>query len=119
MQYFHLIAIPAHHVKDVEDFIGVTVDTVQDGVTVSNPTSYKNEEIPFKIHTPRLRSKLNKLLDSSMLPAPLASVATRQVTGEGLDLFATFTVHLNMTSLQFFIHSVISFSFHLFYYHFF
>ena len=35
----HLIAIPAHHVKDIEDPIGVAVDTVKDGVTVSNPTN--------------------------------------------------------------------------------
>ena len=50
----HLIAIPAHHVKDIEDPIGVAVDTVKDGVTVSNPTICKNEEIAniasFRIH---------------------------------------------------------------------
>ena len=34
----HLIAIPAHHVKDIKDPIGVAVDTVKDGVTVSHPT---------------------------------------------------------------------------------
>ena len=41
----HLIAIPAHHVEDIEDPIGVAVDTVKDGVTVSDPTSCKNGEI--------------------------------------------------------------------------
>ena len=37
---------------------------------------------------------------SSMIPAPLVSITTRQVTGEGLDLFATFTVHLKNIALQ-------------------
>ena len=32
-----LITIPAHHIKNVEDPIGVAVDTVKDGVTVSRP----------------------------------------------------------------------------------
>ena len=34
----HLIPIPAHHVKNIEDPIGVAIDTVKDGVTVSHPT---------------------------------------------------------------------------------
>ena len=32
-----LITIPAHHIKNVEDSIGVAVDTIKDGVTVSRP----------------------------------------------------------------------------------
>ena len=47
----HLIAIPAHHVKDIEDPIGVAVDTVKDGVTVSDPTCCKNEEIQNRIQS--------------------------------------------------------------------
>ena len=96
----HLIAIPAHHVEDIEDPIGVAVDTVKDGVTVSDPTSCKNEEIA-KTH---LRIHISSLfcprIKSSMIPAPLVSITTRQVTGEGLDLFATFTVHLKNIALQ-------------------
>ena len=94
----HLIAIPAHHVEDIEDPIGVTVDTVKDGVTVSDPTSCKNEEIAntASLHISCLSSPRTK---SSIIPAPLASVTTRQVTREGLDLFATFTVHLKWMSL--------------------
>ena len=49
-----------------------------------------------RIHISRLFSPSPK---SSMIPAPLASVTTRQVTGEGLDLFATFTVHLKGMSM--------------------
>ena len=97
----HLIAIPAHHVEDIEDPIGVAVDTVKDGVTVSDPTSCKNEEIAkahLRIH---ISSLLCPRIKSSMIPAPLASVTTRQVTGEGLDLFATFTVHLKGMSMLF------------------
>ena len=39
ISYAYLIPIPAHHVEDIEDPIGVAVDTVKDGVTVSNPIS--------------------------------------------------------------------------------
>ena len=95
----HLIAIPAHHVEDIEDPIGVAVDTVKDGVTVSNPTKMKKmaNALFLRFHISCLYDLRTK---SSMIPAPLVSITTRQVTGEGLDLFATFTVHLKNIALQ-------------------
>ena len=61
--------------------------------------------LPYKLQQKKIR-KLKKLQLTistmhfweqnwlGMIPAPLASVTTRQVTGKGLDLLATFTVHL-------------------------
>ena len=74
--------VPAHHVQDVEDGVGLAEDTIKDGVLLSPASTLVPDQSQHSI-----TRHLTKLTNES------SPVASWQVAGETLDLFSWLAVH--------------------------